>query len=213
MPRVGRSAARDPRLVVLPVVGLFLGLMAGLFLADARTVPEAAAAVIRPPHAGDAPPPTGRAGGDLRPVSPPAQIEIPAIDVSARIVPRGLNVDGSMQVPDFGLAGWYRHGPKPGQGGPAVIVAHVDSQAGPDVFARLHELVPGDEIVVHHQDGSTTAWVMTDAEQTPKDELPTQRIWERTKHPVLRLITCGGVFDDATGHYVDNLIVYAEPAA
>jgi hypothetical protein len=27
--------------------------------------------------------------------------------------------------------------------------------------------------------------------------------------PVLRLITCGGGFDRATGHYRDNLIVYA----
>jgi hypothetical protein len=25
----------------------------------------------------------------------------------------------------------------------------------------------------------------------------------------LRLITCGGPFDRATGHYVDNIIVYA----
>ena len=212
MPRVGRSFARDPRLVVLPVIGLFLGLMAGLFVADARTVPQAAAAaaVIRPPSPGDVPQPTE---ADVRPVSPPAQIEIPAIAVDARIVPRGLNVDGSMQVPDFGLAGWYRHGPKPGQGGPAVIVAHVDSQAGPDVFARLHELRPGDAITVQARDGSTSEWVMTDSEQAPKDELPVERIWERTKRPVLRLITCGGVFDEATGHYVDNLIVYAEPAA
>jgi hypothetical protein len=27
--------------------------------------------------------------------------------------------------------------------------------------------------------------------------------------PVLRLITCGGGFDRATGRYQDNLIVYA----
>jgi len=25
----------------------------------------------------------------------------------------------------------------------------------------------------------------------------------------LRLITCGGVFDSATGHYLNNVIVYA----
>lgn len=118
-----------------------------------------------------------------------------------------------MQVPDFGLAGWYRLGPRPGEAGPAVVVAHVDSQAGPDVFARLHELRAGDEITITADDGSTSRWVMTSSEQTPKDQLPVARIWERTRSPLLRLITCGGVFDSATGHYVDNLIVYAEPAA
>ena len=28
----------------------------------------------------------------------------------------------------------------------------------------------------------------------------------------LRLVTCGGPFDKATGHYVDNIIVYAHLA-
>jgi hypothetical protein len=39
-----------------------------------------------------------------------------------------------------------------------------------------------------------------------------ERIWNRTSQPVLRLITCGGSFDRSTGHYRDNVIVYARPA-
>jgi hypothetical protein len=39
--------------------------------------------------------------------------------------------------------------------------------------------------------------------------LPVGRIWNRTDRPVLRLITCGGSFDRETGHYRDNVIVYA----
>jgi hypothetical protein len=27
--------------------------------------------------------------------------------------------------------------------------------------------------------------------------------------PELRLVTCGGAFDRATGHYVDNVVVHA----
>ena len=212
MPQVARSLVRDPRLVVLPVLGLFLGLMAGFFVADFRTVPEAAAAVIRPPASTTPttrPPATEPAP---RHVSPPAEITIPAIDVKATLVPLGLNADGSMEVPEFGLAGWYRNGPKPGEPGPAVVAAHVDSRAGPDVFARLHELRPGDEIVIRRDDGSTDTWVTRSSEQAPKDELPTERIWNATDEPVLRLVTCGGNFDQATGHYVDNVIVYADPA-
>ena len=43
--------------------------------------------------------------------------------------------------------------------------------------------------------------------------LPTRRIWDRTRQPVLRLITCGGSFDRSTGHYRDNVIVYARAAS
>jgi hypothetical protein len=50
-------------------------------------------------------------------------------------------------------------------------------------------------------------------ERRPKSALPTQRIWARTRRPVLRLITCGGTFDRSTGHYRDNVIVYAATAA
>ena len=42
--------------------------------------------------------------------------------------------------------------------------------------------------------------------------LPVGRIWDRTRQPVLRLITCGGSFDRSTGHYRDNVIVYAGAA-
>jgi hypothetical protein len=41
------------------------------------------------------------------------------------------------------------------------------------------------------------------------EALPTERIWNRTSEPVLRLITCGGSFDRSSGHYRDNIIVFA----
>jgi hypothetical protein len=42
--------------------------------------------------------------------------------------------------------------------------------------------------------------------------LPTSRIWTKANRPLLRVITCTGRFDRATGHYRDNLILYASPA-
>jgi hypothetical protein len=54
--------------------------------------------------------------------------------------------------------------------------------------------------------------VVERVERQPKQALPTDRIWNRTRRPVLRLITCGGSFDRATGHYRDNVIVYANLA-
>ena len=43
----------------------------------------------------------------------------------------------------------------------------------------------------------------------PKAHFPTKLVYGRTAVPTLRLITCGGRFNQATGHYVDNFIVFA----
>lgn len=140
----------------------------------------------------------------------PTRVTIPAIGVDAPLVGVGLKPDGAMQTPDFGVAAWYDKGPKPGQPGPAVVLAHVDSKAhGPDVFHRLRELKPGDRVSVHYADRTTT-FTVTGKEQTAKSALPTSRIWSDTKTPVLRLITCGGAFDRKAGSYLDNIIVYAD---
>jgi sortase (surface protein transpeptidase) len=140
----------------------------------------------------------------------PMRITIPAIGVDADLVPVGLKDDGAMQTPDFGHAAWYDRGPKPGQPGPAVVLAHVDSKAhGPDVFYRLRELKPGDQVTVHYADRATT-FAVTASEQTAKTELPGSKIWNDAKTPVLRLVTCGGAFDRKAGSYLDNIIVYAD---
>jgi hypothetical protein len=46
-----------------------------------------------------------------------------------------------------------------------------------------------------------------------KNAFPTQAVYGPTPGPTLRLITCDGAFDSATGHYADNLIVFAVKAA
>lgn len=143
-------------------------------------------------------------------VARPARIEVPAIDVDADVVPVGLRDDGAMEVPRQGLAGWYRPGPRPGDSGPAVIVAHVDSSSGPDVFVQLHRLRAGDGIAVTDARGTPHRFAVTGIEQAPKDALPVERIWSDGASATLRLITCGGQFDRDSGHYRDNIIVYAD---
>jgi sortase (surface protein transpeptidase) len=150
-------------------------------------------------------PATNERLGTGRPVS----LVIPAAGVDARVVPVGLRADRTMEVPGVDLAGWYEPGPRPGEAGPAVIVGHVDSRDGPAVFFRLGELRRGDRIVVGQQGGGDRSFVVQRVERRPKEALPTERIWNRAREPVLRLITCGGSFDRSSGHYRDNVIVYA----
>jgi sortase (surface protein transpeptidase) len=148
--------------------------------------------------------------GERAEVGRPVSISIPAAGVDARVVPVGLRADRTMEVPEVDLAGWYEPGPRPGDAGPAVIVGHVDSRDGPAVFFRLGELRPGDRIEVGQQGGGGRSFVVERVERRPKEALPAGRIWNRTREPVLRLITCGGSFDRSAGHYRDNIIVCAE---
>jgi sortase (surface protein transpeptidase) len=141
----------------------------------------------------------------------PTTISIPSIGVKAPIVPVGLQADRAMQVPDPDKVGWYRLGPRPGGPGPAVLIGHLDSRTGPAVFYRLRQLRPGDEILVGERGGDTRRFLVGRLERHPKTALPVNRIWTTATRPLLRLITCGGSFNRATGHYRDNLIVYASP--
>jgi hypothetical protein len=143
----------------------------------------------------------------------PVQIEIPSIGVDAPIVPLGLNPDRTLEVPsDFGDAGWWTGGPRPGERGPAVIAGHVDSYTGPAVFFRIADLRPGARIAVVRRDGTRARFAVIGSEHYPKAQFPTARVYGRTRDAQLRLITCSGVFDRASGHYLDNTVVYAVSA-
>jgi hypothetical protein len=141
------------------------------------------------------------------------RVSIPRIGVSSRLVRLGLKGDGTMEVPeDFDLAGWFTQGPQPGQVGPAVIAGHVDSKTGPAVFYRLRELRKGDEIKVARARGPALTFVVERLDQFPKDAFPTEAIFGPVPWPALRLITCGGSFNHAAGHYRDNIVVSARLA-
>jgi hypothetical protein len=142
--------------------------------------------------------------------SPPVRLVIPAIGVATPLVRLGLEADGVMQVPtDFGRAGWFDGGPRPGQLGPSVIAGHVDSRTGPAVFYRLRELRPGQVVVVERADGTRLRFVVSHARSFPKDRFPTAEVFGPVPSAELRLITCGGEFDRARGSYRDNLVVFA----
>jgi sortase (surface protein transpeptidase) len=145
-----------------------------------------------------------------RQVALPQSLTIPQIAVSTRLVSLGLTSQGAVQVPaTTTVAGWYTHSPRPGAVGPAVILGHIDSDRGPGVFFRLATLRPGDLIYVRLSDGSTVSFRVTRVQTYQKDEFPTESVYGPTPDQELRLITCGGAFDSASGHYLSNIVVYA----
>ncbi len=143
--------------------------------------------------------------------SAPVRVQIPAIGVDSSLMALGLTGDGSMQTPPTGFpAGWYTGGPTPGQLGPAVIAGHVDWAGRPGVFFRLRMLKPGDPVGVTRADGTTANFRVTRVQEFSKAAFPTGAVYGNIDHAGLRLITCGGSFDQQAGSYRDDIVAFAE---
>jgi Sortase domain len=145
--------------------------------------------------------------------SSPVSIDIPAIGVHAKVIALGLTRNGAVAVPpltDPRVTSWYDKGPAPGQLGAAAILGHVDAASvGPAVFYKLGNLRPGAKIYVTLHDHRTVIYETYAVALYPKARFPTAKVYGYTSWPTLRLITCGGLFDPNTGHYLGNVVAYA----
>ncbi|HEV2932545.1 MAG TPA: class F sortase [Streptosporangiaceae bacterium] len=140
----------------------------------------------------------------------PVWLTVPAIGVRTRLVDLGLNKNGTLQVPDStAVAGWFTGSPRPGAIGSAVIAGHVDSRTGPAVFFWLRTMRPGERIYVGRADGTLAVFTVTSVRMYPKDEFPTAAVYGPVPDAELRLITCGGIFDQSLGSYLSNVVVFA----
>ena len=150
----------------------------------------------------------GEGGTPATRPAPPAWISIPAAGVEAPVDGLAAGPTG-LGVPTLGRAGWWDGGPRPGEDGRAVIVGHLDSMTGPDVFAHVPTLAKGAPVVVRDRSGEYHRYSVVGVTRVPKAQFPTAAVYGPAARPVLVLITCGGPYDKALGHYRDNVLVYA----
>ena len=143
--------------------------------------------------------------------SRPIHLMIPTLHLSVPLSVLGLNRDGSVQVPtNFNVPGWYKFGPAPGQRGSAVILGHVDTYKGPAVFFYLRNLRPGNQVVVQLADHKVVHFAVLGLRMYTKGQFPERVVYGPRSYSALQLVTCGGVFDHATGHYLSNLVVFTK---
>jgi len=176
---------------------------------------QSGSAAVPAGHVPFAPVPRGRWAAAPQPsaavpVAMPVTLDIPSIAVQTSLVQLGLTASGALQVPSSTtVAGWYTGSPRPGETGAAVIAGHVDSRVGPAVFFRLRLLQPGALVYVRRADGSLAVFSVTAVQTFAKSQFPTAAVYDAVPDAQLRLITCGGTFDQATGHYLSNVVVSA----
>jgi sortase family protein len=158
--------------------------------------------------------PSSTVTGPTLPRSKPVTLDIPSIGVHSMVQYVGQTADGAVEVPapgpHYNQAAWYRYSPTPGSLGPAIVLGHIDSAAdGPSVFFRLGELRPGDRVSITRADHSIAVFIVDQVHRYPKDDFPTKLVYGDINRAGLRILTCGGTFDDTAGHYVDNIVVFA----
>ncbi|GHH24148.1 class F sortase [Streptomyces lanatus] len=156
-------------------------------------------------------PPAARPlGGDAL----PQRLDIPALDLRAPVVARGLDPYGAIDPPPYRQAdavGWYAAGVRPGAAGAALMVGHLDTETRPAVFHRLRALRPGATVRVLRDDGRVAEFTVDDVRLVTRDHFDAHRAYgtHRPGRAELRLITCAGTFDPATRGYTANVIVSA----
>jgi sortase (surface protein transpeptidase) len=155
----------------------------------------------------------GHGGPAALPRSVPVSLRIPAIGVNARVIPLGLDATGGVAIPPLStpfLTSWYDKGPAPGQDGPAVLLGHVDAAGvGPAAFYDLGDLMPGDLVYVTRRDHRTAVFRVTAVVLYPERQFPSRDVYGFTPNPTLRLITCGGDYDEQTHLYLDRTVAFA----
>jgi hypothetical protein len=156
--------------------------------------------------------------GSLTPptVVVPVRIRLDRLGIDMGVTAEGLDAQGAMALPaNAADAGWYRYSPGlSAREGATVIAAHIDSRHdGIGPFSRLKNATAGDTITVSGADGATVAYTVSELRQVGKIDAPMADVFDTSGAPRLSLVTCGGVFNSKTGHYLDNVIVTATPIA
>ncbi|MBY8909016.1 class F sortase [Salinicoccus roseus] len=141
----------------------------------------------------------------------PERIEVPSIGVDAPVRHLGLLENGEMAVPEsLHDTSWFEPGYKVGAPGNSVIAGHVDDTVNPGVFKQLHTLEPGDEIVIHGEDGDELTFEVYDKQLYDADAAPVDDIFGYSHRSLLNLITCEGPYNYDVGGTPNRWVVYTE---
>src|SRR5829696_5657215 len=188
----------------------------------AVATPSAGSVGIRPTGVGDVPSTGASRPGPANLVLARTRSDFVApvgLTVGAAGVDAGIEtlrvVDGAMQDPSGPwVVAWYENLGSLDTVGNVVMAGHIDYwNVGPAVFYNLSTLDAGDEIVVTGDDGKAYPFAVEWIRQYDSSSIPLDEVAGPTEEQSLTLITCGGAFDYATGHYLQRTVVRANRAS
>lgn len=144
----------------------------------------------------------------------PTSIRIPSLGIRVRVKPVGIDLrHGTLGIPAaIAVAGWWRDGTAPGGTSGAILISgHVDSaRDGAGAFFALPKAKVGAHVQLSTAAHRIYSYRIVSVRSYPKRALPLD-VYSSRGPGRLVLVTCGGPFDQATGHYADNVVVTATP--
>ncbi|HLI27257.1 MAG TPA: class F sortase [Chloroflexota bacterium] len=135
------------------------------------------------------------------PIGEPVRMEIPRINVRSSVMALPPK-DGEYQVPSFDV-GYHADSARMGEVGNAIFNGHLETIDAGRVFARLHELAPGDAIYVYTATHRFD-WVVQEVRLVPNTD---RSFLLPTTDTRITLYTCAGQFDLRTRDYTHRLVV------
>jgi hypothetical protein len=155
----------------------------------------------------------------------PVQLIVAGHQVRAAVSANRLNTDGSLYVPpDPRAVSWASQEVGPGSAsGTTILVGHINYGGVAGAFSDLPTYTVGQVITVVLADHRRMRYaVAAPPIEVHKDQLGPRRaeLFDqshsygpagRPKSGRLLLLSCGGEFDNRTGHYESNIFVFALP--
>lgn len=141
------------------------------------------------------------------------RLKIPKINVDAAVESVGLTPSGAMDVPKVPAdTAWLDIGPRPGNTGSAVIAGHYGPWKNGEVsvFDDLNKLSKGDSLYIEDEKGKTTAFVVRESKRYNPNEEVSEVFNSNDGKSHLNLITCDGVWNEASKSYSKRLVVFTD---
>ncbi len=142
----------------------------------------------------------------------PVLLNIPSINVNAKVEYLGVTPQGAMDVPKGPSdVAWFDLGPRPGQIGSSVIAGHFGWKDGISAaFDNLGELQKGDKIYVKDENGATTTFVVSGIRKYDENQDASDVFYSSDGIAHLNLITCEGVWNKANKSYSNRVVVFTD---
>ncbi len=141
----------------------------------------------------------------------PNHIDIPSLGISSGMEHLGLTADNAIATPkSLWSTAWFNQSSKPGDPGPALIVGHY-SRYGKAIFANLHKLQNGQQILITDEGGQQFIFQVTAVKSVSTAQFPMNEVLGNTdSRSRLEIITCGGAYIKQTKDFTERTVITAE---
>ncbi len=143
----------------------------------------------------------------------PRALYISKLGIAARVLPMGVNPDGSVQAPlNIYDSGWYSGSVQPGQIGAVFIDGHASGPTHFGLFGNLYKLTVGDTLQIEKGDGTRLTYKVVHTEVVDKDKVDMKSMLLPYGKALrgLNLMTCAGEWVQNGKTLSQRVLVYTE---